>query len=172
MSVFCGTVLPPGPCPHPSVPVEMDESMTSSSLVLALPPPCQQCSGHSEQRPRQEREHGYEQTRRTEVNQQRPPVGGYYCEPSIARHVAPQQRFMHQMHPAAVWPGGLREQVSRYDRDYMVRDGGPSLYCQNGPVEEEESLERPLPLVSDANCVSLQQSAKQMPGECRETENR
>lgn len=151
----------------------MDESMTSSSLVLALPPPCQQCSGHFEQRPRQEREHGYEQTRRTEVYQRRPPVGGYYCEPSVARHVAPEQRFMHQMHPAAAWPGGLRGQVSRYNQDYMVRDGGLSLYSQNGPVEEEEeSLEHPMPLVSDANCGSSQQSAKQMPGECWETENR
>lgn len=150
----------------------MDESMTSSSLVLALPPPCQQCSGHSKQRPRQERQRGYEQTGRTEVNQQRPPVGGFYRESSPARHVALQQHFMPRMHPAAVWLGGLRGQVPRYDQDYMVGDGGPSLYRHNGPVEEEESLERPLPLVSDANCVSSQQSAKQMPGQCWEAEDR
>lgn len=34
----------PGPCPHHSIPVEMDESMTPSSLDLALFSPCSRCT--------------------------------------------------------------------------------------------------------------------------------
>lgn len=171
-------LLLPGPCPHQSVPVEMDESMTSSSLELAWPPSCKQCSGHAETSKRPQDEHADEQTRKAALNQWGLPESQYYHEPRAVSHAAPQPRFTRPTHsgqrnpphPAGVWPRGLREPVLLYKQDYMVSNSrGPSHYSQDRPVEEAESLEPPLPLMSDGNCTHrfpTQYSAACMPGQC------
>ncbi|XP_070782119.1 E3 ubiquitin ligase TRAF3IP2 [Enoplosus armatus] len=155
-----------GPCPHQGVPVEMDESMTSSSLDLAWPPSCKQCSGHTETG-KGPQEHGCEQAREAahDVGQWRRPEP-YQREPVAACRAAPQPRFIppkqpEQMNHAGVWPHGLREQALLYERDLVVS------YPQHRPVEEAESLEPPLPLMSDANCthyVPPRYPAARMPG--------
>ncbi|KAL7388837.1 hypothetical protein ABVT39_021478 [Epinephelus coioides] len=158
-----------GPCPHQSVPVETDERMTSSSLDLAWPPPCNQCSGHTETSKRPQ-EHGYEQVKGSahSAGQWRLPQSHrqHQLEPRTAHHAVPQPRFLLPSHlgqmdpldPAGVWLRGLRQQqMSLYDQDYMVnhsRDfAGPSNWPQDHSVEEEEFLEPPQSLKSNDNCT-------------------
>lgn len=139
-----------GHCPHRSVPVEMDESMTSSSLDLVLPPACQQClcsaPAHQQQQ-QQQRQLGYRQ-----ADQPGPCDGWFYDESGAAR----PSTSLQSPHPAHLRPrghgeagreGGGGESGPRYHQD-----GDSSFYNRYGPVEvEDESLERPLPLVSDSN---------------------
>lgn len=152
-------------CPHRSVPVEMDESMTCSSLDLVLPPACQQClcSARTHQQ-RQQRQHGYQQT-------QRPGPGdnGFYLESGAAPPGGPLLRPARQNpHPAHLQPrsgggggGGGAAGAPGYHQD-------SSSYSHHGPVEDEDqSLERPLPLVSDSNqghWVQAQHPAAPPPG--------
>ncbi|KAI3364664.1 hypothetical protein L3Q82_010845, partial [Scortum barcoo] len=149
-------------CSHQSVPVEMDESMTTSSLDLTWPPPCKQCSGHTETN-RDPQEHGCEQARGAahDVDQWGLPKGEYHGDPRAVCPAAPQPRFTPPTHaremnppsPAGVWCHGLREQRLMYEQDLEVnhRGGltGPSHYPQHRSLEEAESLEHPLPLISD-----------------------
>lgn len=165
----CFLVLPvssSGHCPHRSVPVEMDESMTCSSLDLVLPPACQQClcsARTHQQQQQQQRQHGYQQT-------QRPGPGdhGFYLESGAAPPGGLLLRLAQQNpHPAHLQPRG------------GGAAGGPgyhqhsSPYSHHGPVEDEDqSLERPLPLVSNSNqghWVQAQHPAAPPPGQWWET---
>ncbi len=151
--------------------------MTSSNLDLAWPPPCKQCSGHTETSKKLQ-EHGCEQARGAahDLGQWRLPESHYREEPRAACHATPQPRFAPPTHsgqmkppqPAGVWRHGLREQALMYEWDLMVNDrrglADPSNYPQNCSVEEAESLEHPLPLMSDR--APSQHPAARMPGQC------
>ncbi|KAA8583238.1 hypothetical protein FQN60_015784, partial [Etheostoma spectabile] len=149
-----------GLCPHQSVPVEMDESMTSSSLDLVLPPSCKQCSGHTETS-RQLQEHGYEQARGAadNVSQWRLPESLHQHEPRGASHVAPGSCLIPVKHSgerfADVLHHGLREQTPLYVRDFQIHQSGgfasPSNWPQDHSVEEAEHLEPPQSLKSGPN---------------------
>lgn len=154
-----------GPCPHQSFPVEMDESMTSSCLDLAWPPSCKQCSGHTDSNKRPQ-ELGYElEGGAHNVSQWRLPESQYRYQPRAAFTAAPRPP-----HPVCVWPHGLREQVLLDERGVMVNDSKalvtPSNYLPDRSVEEAESLEPPLPLMSDniSHCVPSQYPAVHLPG--------
>ncbi|XP_010734189.2 adapter protein CIKS [Larimichthys crocea] len=143
-----------GPCPHQSAPVEMDESMTTSSLNLAWPPPCKQCDEPTETSETLH-EHGFKQDRRVahNVRQSRLPESQYYQR--AAGHTAPQPRMIvpigsRQMH-LFQFPG-LIEPLQLYERDLMVNHSRgvavPSIYPQDCSAEVE-SLDHPLTLMSD-----------------------
>ncbi|XP_074541942.1 uncharacterized protein LOC141802304 [Halichoeres trimaculatus] len=144
-----------GPCPHMSVPVEMDESMTPSSLDLAFFPPCRQCREDAETS-RGPREHDCEEEEAAPaVSKGRPPE-------SQLLHAAPTPRFflpaqaghMKSPQPAEVWLGGLREQAVLYEQEFTEnhRRGFSHTSHQSRVCSmEPESLEPPLPLISDAN---------------------
>ncbi|XP_022626163.1 adapter protein CIKS [Seriola dumerili] len=171
-----------GPCPHQSVPVEMDESMTSSSLDLVWPPSCEQCSGHTETS-RRPQDYDTEPPGggAHDVRQRRLPESQRQHEPRAAGHAAPDPRFVPQTHPgqvnpphpAIVWPHGLRE-IQLYERGRMLNPcrgfAGPSNWPQHCSVEEVESLEAPLPLVSDFNWTydgpSQHPAAHRQPAQC------
>lgn len=151
----------------------MDESMTSSTLDLAWPPSCNQFSGNTETSNRPQSEIGYRQTAKPvlHVDQQSVPESPYHHEPRAAFYAAPQPPPTHsgmtRPHPAGVWSHGLREQVL-YEQDLMISHKGPSPY-QDPPVEYTESLEPPLPLMSDQNCtfwVPSRCSAANVPSQC------
>ncbi|XP_032398349.1 adapter protein CIKS isoform X2 [Etheostoma spectabile] len=166
-----------GLCPHQSVPVEMDESMTSSSLDLVLPPSCKQCSGHTETS-RQLQEHGYEQARGAadNVSQWRLPESLHQHEPRGASHVAPGSCLIPVKHSgerfADVLHHGLREQTPLYVRDFQIHQSGgfasPSNWPQDHSVEEAEHLEPPQSLKSGVNYTnhvpSQYPAAARMPG--------
>ncbi|XP_071334537.1 E3 ubiquitin ligase TRAF3IP2 isoform X2 [Trachinotus anak] len=169
-----------GPCPHQSFPVEMDESMTTSSLDLVWPPSCTQCSGHTESSKRPQEHGGEPPSGANIVRQRRLPEIQYQHESRTANHAAPDPRCVPQIysgemnppHPARVWPHGLRE-APLYEADRMVNHSrgfaGPSSWPQDRSVEEAECLEAPLPLVSDTNCTSFgpsQYPAAHMPPQC------
>ena len=153
----------------------MDESMTPSSLELVLPPPCKQCSGHTETSNRPQ-EHDYD--RAHDVDPWRLPESKYQHEPRATHHLAPQFCFtpsahpgqMKPPHPAGVWPQGFRKPVSLYERDVVVNHrsfASPSNYPQDRFVEEAESLEPPLSLKSDViPCVPSRYPAAHLPGQC------
>lgn len=132
----------------------MDESMTSSSLDLAWPHPCQQCSGDTVSSKRQLTQ-GCEQT--GGVDQWRLPQDYHQPDPRAAIHTAPEPHFVSQIHSGQVTPpnpAGVWSHAYRYVRAPLVdqRRGfaGPSNWHQDHSVEE--SLEHPLPLMSDVNC--------------------
>ncbi|KAK5880593.1 hypothetical protein CesoFtcFv8_023605 [Champsocephalus esox] len=140
-----------GGCPHQSVPVEMDESMTPSSLELACPPPCRQCSGRtvitrSQIPASHEQAGGVAHTegpwRLPEEQLQLPPR----AEPPL--HAMPPQRADARLH-------GLREQAPLYGRDWLVTHArgfvGNSDWPQHYSVEEAERLDPPLTLRSGDN---------------------
>ncbi|XP_028254004.1 adapter protein CIKS [Parambassis ranga] len=131
-----------GPCPHQSIPVEMDERMTASSLDLHWLPNCTQCSGHTESR-------------------QRPEARG--CEPLPDRQCQdePRETFypalepsghMRPPHPADIWTRGLGERAPLYQEDFVAEQrigvAGPSDWARDHSVEEAESLEPPFSLLS------------------------
>ncbi|XP_067338592.1 E3 ubiquitin ligase TRAF3IP2 isoform X2 [Channa argus] len=149
------------PCPHQSVPVEMDESMTPTSLALAWPPSCNQCSGHPETSKRPQNR-GYELSRGAaqDVSQWRIPERQNQQE---SRVTAPDPHFTPPRHsgqsvaplPAGILPHGLTKQAPLYEWDLMGDYSRvPSLWSQGHSVEEAECLEPPLPLLSDTNCIS------------------
>ncbi|XP_044233186.1 E3 ubiquitin ligase TRAF3IP2 [Thunnus albacares] len=165
-----------GPCPHQSVPVEMDESMTSSSLDLAWPPTCQQCNGHTETSKREqdqrcERTGGVDQWRLFEDRYQHDPRAACRAvpEPSFVPRTHPGQ--MRPPNPSGVWPHGYREPL--YVQPPPVVDhsrgfAGPSNWPQDRSVEEAEYLEPPLPLMSNNYNphIPSRYSAACMPAQC------
>nr|XP_020469749.1 adapter protein CIKS isoform X2 [Monopterus albus] len=171
-----------GPCPHHSVPVEVDESMTSSTLDLAWPSSCKQCSEHTDtnQRPQG---HDYEPPGEAihGVGQWRPPESQYQHESRAACHAAPEHHFipsahsgqMNPPHPAGVWCHGFRDQAALYELDFMANHSrsfaGPSYWSQDSPVRETECLELPLPLQSDISYTYYapsQYPAAGIPAQC------
>lgn len=117
-----------GLCPHQSVPVEMDESMTSSSLDLAWPPPCRQCQEHTESNKRVER----------------------------LRHVPKSTEAFHtNFHPAGVWSDVFHDQVWTYKHNLMQSRNRPFSH-QHKDRMIQESLEAPLPLMSQAQYPASQ----------------
>ncbi|XP_034756896.1 adapter protein CIKS isoform X2 [Etheostoma cragini] len=146
-----------GLCPHQSVPVEMDESMTSSSLDLVLPASCKQCSGHTETS-RRLQEHGYEQAcgAANNVGPWRLPESLHQHEPRGACHAAPGPCFIPVKHSEGRFADVLhhvpREQ---YERDFPIHQSGvfasPSNWPRVHSVEEAEHLEAPQSLKSGVN---------------------
>lgn len=136
--------------------------MTSLSLDLVLPAACQQClcgaPAHQEQQ--QHRQLSYRH------DQPGPCDGQFYNESGTALVRQAQQN----PHPVHLLPRGHREGEReaggggfgpRYHQDRE-----PPVHSHYGPVEDEdESLERPLPLVSDTNQGNLFQAQQRaMPG--------
>ncbi|KAF7643263.1 hypothetical protein LDENG_00242570 [Lucifuga dentata] len=140
-----------GPCPHRSIPVEMDESMTSFFLDLS----CQQCSGFAEtpQRPRapaggsgpvphrwKRPEAPWEDVDQYQQEVPAPVPGfltaarpGLHGTPHAFREEAPYEHDPHQIH----------------QRGFV----GPSEWPQDRSAEEAERLESPFPLMSDFSCT-------------------
>ncbi|KAM4633653.1 E3 ubiquitin ligase TRAF3IP2 isoform 2-T2 [Polymixia lowei] len=155
-----------GPCPHRSTPIETDESMTSSTLDLAWPSSCQQCSGHTEtsERPGDE---GLEPNRVTLGSAgQGTHRGGQWEQPS-RQHPGwpqPESRASCYLDPqssrvptnnsgpmiipeiAGIWPQACREGRA-YERVFA---GFPN-WPRDHSVDEAEFLELPLPLMSGFN---------------------
>jgi len=160
-----------GPCPHQRAPVETDESMTSSSLDLAWPPACKQCSCHSETSPQK---HSYGQASGTAYNdnQWRHPGGQHQQDPRAASRGAPQPCSVtsscpeqtNSLLPAGGWPHGLREQSLG---DHSRGIAGPSDWPHGLSVQE--ALEPPYSLKSEINCthnIPPQYPAACMNGQC------
>ncbi|KAF3844244.1 hypothetical protein F7725_013585 [Dissostichus mawsoni] len=157
-----------GGCPHQSVPVEMDESMTPSSLELACPPPCRQCSGHTV-------------ITRSQIQASHEQAGGAahtegpWRLPEKQLQLQPRaEPPLHLMppHHADVRLHGLREQSPLYGRDLLVNHTrgfvGNSDWPQHYSVEEDERLEPPLTLRSGDNFtdyVPPPHPAARMPGQ-------
>ncbi|XP_008304759.1 adapter protein CIKS [Stegastes partitus] len=152
-----------GPCPHQSIPVEMDERMTSSNLDLAWPPPCTQCSGLTETTKRPE-DHNYELPQGAAYGAELPD-SHYQPEPRSAHRAAvdlyfmppapaPLSGHMNPFHPGKARSHGLREQVLLYEPDHVVDNSrnpaSPSSWHSGRSFEEAEPLEPPLPLKSDS----------------------
>ncbi|XP_056150949.1 E3 ubiquitin ligase TRAF3IP2 [Lampris incognitus] len=134
-----------GVCPHRSVPVETDESMTSSTLDLVWPPSCQQCLRQTETRVRLAEE-DLEPPGATVIQGTRPERGGGGDQrPSIP---SPAQIFPL----AGVWPQAHTERFL-HGRDPTVNHWSGFAYTSNLPqecsAEEVDVLEPPLPLMSD-----------------------
>lgn len=122
LTALCFWPLLSGPCPHLSVPVEMDESMTPSSLDLALSSICKHCSGRPESSTQWQ---GYE-----EVEPDRPTA-------------APHPRLMPTTHP------GQMSRELPYKQGTMYPCSSDYHFRQVRSVEQGPSLEAPLPLMSD-----------------------
>lgn len=151
-----------GPCPHQSIPVEMDERMAVSSVDLAFLPSCNQCDRHEENSREAEKNgcdrdmHGTGPGRLPEGLGQ---GGGRAAfQACIDRHFMPQQ---------AVHPGHLVSgQQPYYKRDPMddhkslTRPSDRGYYLS---FEEPESLEPPLPLMSNMNWVHQNVTGHQAP---------
>lgn len=166
--VFPCWLLLSGPCPHRSVPVEMDESMTSmpqrsvpvevdesmTSFNLAWPPGCEQVSGHAQTRPR---DPDKEPPSQTHANGQRGSPEIQYQHNPRAAQAALQTHpgEINRPHPPSVWPGGLREvQLNGWDlniRGHHRGFAGPLKWPQYCSMEDTDCLEMPLPLMSDIN---------------------
>lgn len=148
------TLLLPGPCPHQSVPVEMDESMTSSSLDQAWPPPCRQCTGHTEISKCSD---GQMSKAPLVVHQWKPSESQCYREPKEDYHAA----TCHSL-PAGIWPHDVKDQMKLCEQDVRFSHSTPSThYPQECTIEE--SLEPPLPLMSDD---PAQYPAARLTGQC------
>ncbi|KAI4894721.1 hypothetical protein NFI96_017704, partial [Prochilodus magdalenae] len=148
-------------CPHPSIPVEMDESMTTSSLNLAWPV-CKQCSAGADgvsDMVQVENPKGYVR---------HPKSGSEVIEPaccatptSNGQRISNEAGYLrHPQHPPSTYAPYVSGQARRLR---SIRVSG-DLCCvifvsgtvfaihnrRNSPIEEdEESLEMPLPLRSD-----------------------
>ncbi|XP_071755372.2 E3 ubiquitin ligase TRAF3IP2 [Centroberyx gerrardi] len=167
-----------GPCPHQSFPVETDESMTSSTLDLAWPSSCQQCSGHTETNQRPGGEEGFQPAG---VGQWKHPQGQrqhqHPQEPAPSCLLAAKPPFnpptysgqMKVPHPAGVWPRAGRE-GGVYDRDAPVNHVRGFSGSPNWPQDRSvEDLEPPFPLMSDfsnSHCVPTRYPAAHLPGQC------
>ncbi|KAF7694527.1 E3 ubiquitin ligase TRAF3IP2 isoform X2 [Silurus meridionalis] len=133
-------------CPHLSLPVEMDELMTSSSLNLAWPV-CQKCSMHVDVTcPRNvgnsECEDACLRGRASGLNVNRP---AFTVSPEFG---ASRIRPLHS-------PSGnvgrrlLEDELSEDVSSVFPGAGYGARHHWNVPSEDEESLEPPLPLCSD-----------------------
>lgn len=148
-----------GLCPHMSVPVEMDESMTPSSLDLAFFPSCKQCQ-EDEETSRGPQEHDCEEEERAApaVSQGRPP-GSQPLHAAPTPHLIPPALVgnLKPPNPAEVWLGGQRDQPVLYEQDFIEKHRmgfSYSSYQPQVPSVEPESLEPPFPLISDANSTN------------------
>ncbi|XP_014906022.1 adapter protein CIKS [Poecilia latipinna] len=148
-----------GPCSHRSIPVETDERMTVSGIDLASFPSCDQCGGHEESIRKVEK-HGCGREV-CGVGPARLPEGLCEYEGRAAAQAFADSRFMpqHAAHP-------VRQNQPFYEQDPRndQRRGltGPS----DCSFEEAESLEPPLPLMSNMNWVhhNVPQHQPCMPG--------
>ncbi|XP_068433470.1 E3 ubiquitin ligase TRAF3IP2 isoform X2 [Clinocottus analis] len=153
-----------GPCPHQRVPVETDESMTSSSLDLNWPPACKQCSSPTETSPQKQ---GYGQAGGP-AHSDGPwgLLGGrHQQDPGAACRVAPQPCCVTparpgqttSLFPAGAWLHGIREQALLYEcgpvGDHSGGFAGTSEWPHGHSVQEAEFLERPFSLKSEGNCT-------------------
>lgn len=133
-----------GPCPHRSIPVEMDEKMTPSNLDLVLPSSCQECVG---QKQRSGRPLGSSR-RPTEDTyphaDPHPPQWRVQQVPRAAFHPEPEPWFM-----VPSQPGHPRLQGPPYHQDQSRRYTGPSNWTQDQSVDP--SLEHPHTLRSMDN---------------------
>ncbi|XP_035534977.1 adapter protein CIKS-like [Morone saxatilis] len=157
-----------GPCPHQSVPVEIDES----SLDLVGPPPCKQCIGDTETSKRLQ-EYDCEQSKGAVHDAHHWGVPEDQHEPRAACYPAAQPRFippshLGQMNPP--YPAGLREKELLYEQYLRVNNSRsfarPSNYPQDRSMEETENLEPPQTLMSlnFKQCVPSRYPAPRMPG--------
>ncbi|KAM8831491.1 uncharacterized protein traf3ip2a isoform 2-T2 [Spinachia spinachia] len=145
-------------CPHQRVPVETDESMTSSSLDLAWPLSCKQCCGRTENSRRESR---HNMGAAHSAGQWSLPEGHHHQEPAAASHVAPHPCFVTPARlgksqlPAGVWHCDLREQAPLYKRDPMGDHSRgfaeASDWLQGPSVGEAEPFEPPFSLKSQDN---------------------
>ncbi|XP_026880026.2 adapter protein CIKS isoform X1 [Electrophorus electricus] len=147
-------------CPHQSAPVEMDESMTSSSLNLAWPA-CRQCTTHADD------VRGDWRTPEATVDDV---AQVEYLRGGPLRSKGTEPKATHP--PQGPLAGGLRlhhlhlpdHHSDRFRwrplQDDMCKDLSamfPQDWCDepvyvwNPPSESDESLEQPLPLCSDVN---------------------
>ncbi|KAG7331846.1 hypothetical protein KOW79_005815 [Hemibagrus wyckioides] len=129
-------------CPHLSLPVEMDELMTSSSLNLAWPV-CQKCSVHVDDIT--------PPSNNVKLND-RPELEyrGFESGSKLNRAALPElaeARVRVQCPPS----GAARLSLELHENDSaMFSEAGYGVKCRwNVPSEDEESLEQPLPLRSD-----------------------
>lgn len=130
-------VLLSGLCPHRSVPVEMDESMTSSSMDLAWPAPCRKCEEHTE--PSKCACGGM-----SKASQQDDQWGPSERKP-ISTSV---ENFDTNFQTAGVWPHFFHGQAWSYQQDPMKsRNRLCSIHHKDRMVQE--SLEPPFPLMSE-----------------------
>ncbi|XP_043961582.1 E3 ubiquitin ligase TRAF3IP2 isoform X1 [Gambusia affinis] len=142
-----------GPCSHRSIPVETDERMTVPDNDLASFPSCDQCGGH-EERIRKVEKHGCDREV-SGVGPTRLPEGLCQYEGRAASQARADPRFtpQHAAHPGPP----VRDHQPFYEWDPMngQRKGltGPSDWDLGCSFEEAESLEPPLPLMSNINWV-------------------
>ncbi|XP_028295518.1 adapter protein CIKS isoform X1 [Gouania willdenowi] len=141
-----------GPCTHRSIPVEMDERMIPSSLDLGWCLPCQQYNAQTE--PTQAEEAGSPQHPEHGAARSRPLGTQYQCEPRVPALITPLMDLGHRK-PSK--PSGVRVQAPLYQQEVSRGPDGPLQGPWGHSRGEEESLERPLTLMSDdsfARCVS------------------
>ncbi|MEQ2172616.1 hypothetical protein GOODEAATRI_022970 [Goodea atripinnis] len=122
--------------------------MAVSSVALALLPSCNQCGGHeSNRKPEKDGFHGEMRG----MGPRRLPEGVCQYEQRAAFQACPNIHFVPQQEAQ---PGHLvRQQQPFYERGPMNKGGltGPSdRFCCHS-FEETESLEPPLPLMSNVN---------------------
>lgn len=157
----------PGGCPHLSIPVETDESMTLSSLNLAWPA-CQHCQSHNPDPKESDKGNRFRPT--MSINDIRSLVypDGYCMLPqddlSMTQTEHPTLNDSKDTDSPAGLPSLYLPQSSRRDhqrgRRAHIEDVSedfsglnlqnlPVSYPQNPVSEDEESLEKPCPLRSD-----------------------
>ncbi|XP_076872794.1 uncharacterized protein traf3ip2a [Brachyhypopomus gauderio] len=147
-------------CPHLSVPVETDESMTSSSLNLAWPV-CQQCSAHSHNVREDGRARGvtvkdveeeYPQNylrSSTTGSKGTGPVSFSFKPPGGLRSHPSRRPIDPASHPWLPLEDNLCKDLSyMFHRDHYSDHAPPQW---NPPSEVEEGFELPLSLRSDVN---------------------
>lgn len=116
----------------------MDESMTSSSVDLAWPPPCRKCKEHTESS-----KCAYGEM--SKASQQDNQWGPSDREP-ISKSI---ENFATNYQPAGIGPRVFNGQVWSYNQDPMKsRNRLSSNHHKDRMIQE--SLEPPLPLMSEA----------------------
>ncbi|XP_060769519.1 E3 ubiquitin ligase TRAF3IP2 [Neoarius graeffei] len=133
------------PCPHLSLPVEMDESMTSSSLNLAWPA-CQKCSVRADDITHP--------SNYIMISDDREGGGPDACLRDRASGLAPRvatptQRGASDIHRLHDPLGGMVRLHQEFALARFPERGYIMGHRWNVPSEVEESLEPPLPLRSD-----------------------
>ncbi|XP_030627981.1 uncharacterized protein LOC115810194 [Chanos chanos] len=177
--------LYPDRCPHKSIPVETDESMTSSSLNLVLPA-CHLCLEPGETK----RHHWFTpEVTINDVSRMNYPEDYWSRNPAEQRgktpvchatsasgpphrqlHVDPPSSLNQRLDPFLMEP----PQILQRERDRRKEfSASPSRFCRdlyeppsqtwNSPSEEEESLEPPLPLCSDPGDSPYQNALQYRP---------
>lgn len=156
----------------------MDERMMAPSADVAWPLSCKLCRGN-EEASRMTESRGREPPRRELWDSAFSRDNWYKHEEGAAHraflnpHVGPSAA----VHPGQVrspyftdvWPHSTKEQQQLLNRRELLSDprrgpGNSSNWALGHSMEEAESLEPPLPLVSNINCERY--AAPHMPGEC------